>query len=89
LARYEDFYLNKDDKDGKKMEQSTGVPYYFAFHKDITLGLSYDFTSNIKLRAEYHWVRGAGRLTPVVLPNPQVNSSEDWQMWAVQLMYWF
>jgi len=89
LARYEDFYLNKEDKDGKELEQNTGVPYYFAFHKDITLGLSYDFTSNIKLRAEYHWVRGAGRLTPVVLPNPLVNSSEYWQMWAVQLMYWF
>ena len=89
LARYEDFYLNEDDKDGKILEQTTGVPYYFAFHKDITLGLSYDFTSNIKVRAEYHWVRGAGRLTPVVTPNPRVNSSEDWQMWAIQLMYWF
>jgi len=89
LARYEDFYLDEDDKDGKLLEASTGVPYYFAFHKDITLGLSYDFTSNLKVRAEYHWVRGAGRLTPVVLPNPRVNSSEDWQMWAVQLMYWF
>jgi len=89
LARYEDFYLNEDDKDGKILEATTGIPHYFAFHKDITLGLSYDFTSNIKVRAEYHWVRGAGRLTPVVLPNPSVNSSEDWQMWAVQLMYWF
>ncbi len=91
LARYEDFYLDEDDKEGEKLEARTGgaIPYYFAFHKDITLGLSYDFTSNIKLRAEYHWVRGAGRLTPVVVPNPSVNSSEDWQMWAVQLMYWF
>jgi len=91
LARYEDFYLDKEDKDGKKLEQSTGgqVPYYFGFHKDVTLGLNYDFTSNFALRAEYHWVRGAGRLTPVVAPNPGINDSEDWQMWAVQLMYWF
>lgn len=89
LLRYEDFYLNKEDKDGKILEETTGVPYYFAFHKDIALGLSYDFTSNIKVRAEYHWVRGAGRLTPVVVPNPRVNSSEKWQMWAIQLMYWF
>jgi len=91
LARYEDFYLNKDDKDGKKQEQNTGglVPYYFGFHKDITLGLNYDITSNFSARMEYHWVRGAGRLTPVVVPNTQINDSEDWQMWAVQLMYWF
>lgn len=91
LARYEDFYLNKDDKEGKELEESTGgvIPYYFGFHKDITLGINYDITSNFSIRAEYHWVRGAGRLTPVVVPNTQINNSEDWQMWAVQLMYWF
>ncbi|PKH89500.1 hypothetical protein [Colwellia sp. Bg11-28] len=91
LARYEDFYLNKDDKDGKKIEAATGgaIPYYFGFHKDITLGLNYDITSNFSARMEYHWVNGAGRLTPVVVPNTQINDSEDWQMWAIQLMYWF
>jgi len=91
LARYEDFYLDKDDKDGKALEESSGgqIPYYFGFHKDITLGLNYDITSNFSARIEYHWVKGAGRLTPVVAPNPQINNSEDWQMWAIQLMYWF
>ncbi|ALO33894.1 hypothetical protein CMT41_03500 [Colwellia sp. MT41] len=91
LARYEDFYLNKEDKDGKKLQQITGgaIPYYFAFHKDITLGVNYDITSNFSMRMEYHWVKGAGRLTPVVVPNAIINNTEDWQMWAVQLMYWF
>lgn len=89
LARYEDFYLNKEDKDGEMLEKTTGIPYYFAFHKDTTIGLNYDFFSNLSLRLEYHWVRGTGRLTPVVVPNPRVNDSEYWQMWAVQLMYWF
>jgi hypothetical protein len=89
LARYEDFYLDKDDKDGKKLEQTTGIPYYFGFHKDITVGLNYDITSNFSTRLEYHWVKGAGRLTPVLDPNVIINDSEDWQMWAVQLMYWF
>ncbi|WP_211664924.1 hypothetical protein [Litorilituus lipolyticus] len=91
LARYEDFYLNKEDKDGKKLEEeSMGlIPAYFGYHKDTTLGLTYDFTSNLSLRLEYHWVHGAGRLTPVVVPNPRINDSEDWQLWAAQLMYWF
>ena len=91
LARYEDFYLDKDDKDGKALEQSTGgaIPYYFGFHKDTTIGLNYDITSNFSVRAEYHWVKGAGRLTPVVIPNTRINDSENWDMWAVQLMYWF
>jgi len=91
LARYENFYSDRDDKEGKQLEQDTGglVPAYFGYHNDSTLGLSYDFSSNFRLRLEYHWFQGAGRLTPVVLPNPRVNSSENWQLWAMQLMYWF
>jgi len=91
LLRYEDFYINEDDRDGKKLEENSQglIPYYFAFHKDITLGASYDFSSNLMLRLEYHWVKGGGRLTPVVLPNPVMNNSENWQLWAMQMMYWF
>lgn len=91
LARYERFYIDKNDKNGRKLEQSTGglVPAYFGYHRDTTVGLSYDFSSDISLRVEYHWFQGAGRLTPVVLPNPQVNDSKNWQLWAAQLMYWF
>jgi hypothetical protein len=91
LARYERFYNDKNDKQGKKLEESTGgrVPAYFGYHRDTTVGMTYDFSSNFSLRLEYHWFQGAGRLTPVVLPNPQINDSKNWQLWAVQLMYWF
>lgn len=91
LARYERFYNDKNDKDGRKLEESTAgrVPAYFGYHRDSTVGLSYDFSSDISLRIEYHWFQGAGRLTPVVLPNPQINDSKNWQLWAAQLMYWF
>lgn len=91
LARYEHFYLNKGDKDGEQLVEDTQgvIPAYFAFHDDITLAASYEFSSNLMLRVEYHWVKGAGRLTPVILPNPVANSNEHWQMWAMQLMYWF
>lgn len=91
LARYENFYLDKEDKDGKKLEENSlgRIPSYFGFHRDITLGANYDITSNFSLRVEYHWVEGTGRLTPVVVPNTDINDSKNWQMWAVQLMYWF
>lgn len=91
LARYERFYNDKNDKNGKKLEASTDgfVPAYFGYHRDTTVGMSYDFSSDISLRVEYHWFQGAGRLTPVVLPNPQMNNSKNWQLWAAQLMYWF
>ena len=91
LVRHERFYNDRNDKDGKKLEDETGgrVPAYFGYHRDTTIGGSYDFSSNLRLRVEYHWFQGAGRLTPVVLPNPQKNDSKNWQLWAVQLMYWF
>ena len=91
LARYENFYNDKKDKNGKKLEESSGglVPAYFGHHRDTTVGMTYDFSSNISLRLEYHWFQGAGRLTPVVLPNPQINDSKNWQLWTAQLMYWF
>jgi len=91
LARYERFYNDKTDKTGKKLEEQTGglIPARFGYHKDLTLGFSYDFSNNLRLRLEYHWLQGAGRLTPVVLPNSQINDKSNWQLWALQLMYWF
>mgnify|MGYP003384809814 CR=1 FL=1 len=91
LARFERFYNDKNDKNGNKLEELSGglVPEYFGYHRDTTVGLTYDFSSDISLRLEYHWFQGAGRLTPVVLPNPQVNGSKNWHLWAAQLMYWF
>ena len=91
LARHESFYSDRNDKKGEKLEEESGglIPAYFAYHRDTTVGLSYDFSSNLRLRLEYHWFQGAGRLTPVVLPNPKTNDSKNWQLWAVQLMYWF
>ena len=94
LARYERFYSDRKDKKGKKLEEESGargdlIPGYFAYNRDTTLGLSYDISSNLRLRFEYHWFQGAGRLTPVVLPNPQMNNNKNWQLWAMHLMYWF
>jgi len=91
LARYERFYNDKDDKQGHLLSEESGgtIPAYFGFHRDTTIGLSYDISSDLRVKLEYHWLQGAGRLTPVVLPNPSINDSENWQLWAIQLMYWF
>jgi len=91
LARYEHFYNDKSDKKGKKLtEQTDGkIPAYFGYHRDTTFGLSYELTNNLRLRFEYHWVEGAGRLSSLVMPKPDVNDKSNWQLWAIQLMYWF
>ncbi len=91
LLRFERFYRDKDDKNGVKFSESTGgyVAEHFGFQHDITAGVSYDFAKNIRLQVEYHWVDGTARLTPVLLPNVVLNNNQHWQMWAMQLMYWF
>jgi hypothetical protein len=90
IGRYEQFYSDKDDKNGHKLEDRNygRVPSYFAYQNDTMIGLSYDILGNLRVKAEYHWMKGAARLNPIVLPNPEVNR-KHWNMWAVQLMYWF
>jgi len=91
ISRYDIFYTDKDDKNGRKLEsRSNGlVPNYFGYQHDAMLGFSYDFADDFRVNAEYHWVEGAARLNPIVLPNSLVNNKERWDMWAVQFMYWF
>jgi len=91
LARFERFFANKDDKSGVVQEQATGgaIPAYFGFQHDKVLGLSYDLADNVRIQFEHHWVEGTARLTPVVLPNANINDEKYWNMWALQLMYWF
>ncbi|MGB1263431.1 MAG: hypothetical protein ACPG52_11005 [Cognaticolwellia sp.] len=91
MARYEYFYANKDDKNGTQLQAGSGgmIPSYFGFQNDAMIGFSYDVSSNFRVNAEYHWVEGTARLTPIVQPNPIANDSKDWRVWAIQMMYWF
>ncbi|MEW6981095.1 hypothetical protein AAD001_00430 [Colwelliaceae bacterium 6471] len=91
LMRYEHFVVNKDDRSGKKLEQLSGgaIPHYFGYLKELTFGVEYQMSERVKFQFEYHLVDGTARLTPVVLPNTQLNDDENWQMWAAQIMYWF
>jgi len=90
IGRYEEFYADKDDRNGYELEKRSygAVPNYFGFQHDAMLGFSYDFSNNLQVNAEYHWMQGTARLNPIVLPNPTLNK-EHWKVWAIQLMYWF
>lgn len=91
LVSVDMFDLNKDDRSGRAFSAQTGglVPAYFGYQDDLTFGLTYDLQDNLRLTMEHHWVKGTARLAYPVMPDLQYNTSEYWQMWAVQLMFWF
>jgi len=91
LARYERFYADKDNRMGDGLAEASGglLPSYSGYQHDITLGFSYDLAEKFRLQFEYHHIEGIARLTPVVLPNLAINNTKRWDLWAIQLMYWF
>jgi len=91
LARVEKYYANKNDKNGSKLEKSTAgaIPHYFGYQNDVTIGVTYQLAETMRIQVEHHWVQGTSRLTPIVMPNVEINDQERWNMWALQLMYWF
>ncbi|MEW6982981.1 hypothetical protein AAD001_10065 [Colwelliaceae bacterium 6471] len=91
LARYDRFDTDKNDRKGHKLNAESGgyIPSYFGYIYDTTLGVKYRVANNWQIQAEYHWIEGRARLSPAIIPDLQVNNDKNWNMWAVQLMYWF
>jgi hypothetical protein len=91
LVRLESFFANKDDRSGRELEKLTGgqTPRHFAFQHDLTLGASYHLSEKLRLQLEFHQIKGTSRLTPITFPNTKINNNEYWNLWALQLMYWF
>jgi hypothetical protein len=91
LARLDIYDRDRQDRDGKNIEAlSQGfVQGYFGLSDQATAGVTWNFAKNIQIQAEYHRVKGAGRLAPIFVPDTVINNSKYWDMWAVQLMYWF
>tara|TARA_B100000809_G_scaffold266694_1_gene330783 strand:+ start:4799 stop:6025 length:1227 start_codon:yes stop_codon:yes gene_type:complete len=90
FARYDVYYINSNDKDGKKLEVETGglVPAHKAFAKDITAGIRYDINKHWMLAAEYHHIKGTGWLALVENPIPS-ETSENWNLFTAQLSFKF
>ena len=91
LSRIDIYDRDRKNRDGYNVATlSQGVvPNYFGFMDQGTLGLTWQLTKNIKIQAEYHKTKGTGRLAPIFTPDILKNDSKYWDLWAVQLMYWF
>ena len=90
-ARLDIFDLNRKDRDGtiRALESVGTIPAYFGFQDQATAGISWDFRKNWRLQAEFHRVKGTGRLAPVFIPNTQLNDRKYWSIWGVQVIHWF
>jgi hypothetical protein len=91
LARLDIYDRDRQNRDGQNIETLSqgSVPSYFGLMDQVTLGITWKLTKNIQLQAEYHRVKGTGRLAPIFTPDTILNNNKYWDMWAMQLMYWF
>ncbi len=62
LLRYDAYYADIDDRNGKNFSAATGLPGFSRFAKDWTVGLRFDVTPQVMLRLEAHRVNGTGFL---------------------------
>ena len=88
MLRHDFFYRDKRDKNGHLFALTTGLPAHSMFARDTTLGLRWDTTPNLMLRAEFHHVDGTGWL-----PGPDnpvfIDREQRWNMWLLQAAYRF
>lgn len=66
-ALYDQFYANKDDRDGSNYV-AQGQPDYLGWRKDMGVGIRWDITDQWMVRAEYHNIDGATLQLPIFNP---------------------
>lgn len=87
FIRYEEFQLNKNDWDGKKTAQQTGLPAHLNYAKFWVIGGLWDIKQNLRLRTEYQFSRGSATLSP--RENDIFLTKKDWDMFSISLSYRF
>ena len=88
LVRHDVFYRSRADRNGRAFEAATGLPAHSMYAHDTTLGLRWDATPSVMLRAEYHRVNGTSWLPGPDNPNPLARE-RDWDMWLLQAAWRF
>jgi phosphate-selective porin len=87
FARYEESYYNKNDKDGKKRSALTGQPAHTLFSDLWTLGVLWEPTQQLMLRAEFSKVNGTIFLSS--LESQPDEKKPDWNLFSLLVSYTF
>lgn len=90
VVRYAEGFLDKDDRDGREASAAFGglAPAHSFYRKDWMVGLRWDVTPNLMLRAEYQWNHGTWALSRRENPVP-ADTAEDWDMFSLLASYRF
>ncbi len=92
VARYDVFFGDVDDRDGSEFEarnRSAGLPSHLQFARDWTVGVRYNITRSLMVRAEYHNVYG-GTLFLLPQDNPDPSTlDKKWDIFALLVSYRF
>ena len=91
LLGYDTYVNDESDPNGERLETLSGgtIPAYFGYQDTITLGFRYDIAPKWRLQGEYHWVDGATRVVSLLNRDVASHAQKEWEMWSLQLMYWF
>jgi hypothetical protein len=87
LMRYEEGHFDKHDKDGSNV-RIPGTPPYNHYARMWTLGVLWEPTENLLMRAEYSRVDGTMFLSNLENPNPMA-TERLWNMFAFLISYSF
>jgi hypothetical protein len=88
MLRYEESHYNKDDPDGSKMSLVSGQEPYNHYSKLWTLGLLWEPSEQLMLRAEFSRIEGTIFLSSQEnqMPNETI---KDWNLFSLLVSYSF
>ncbi|RVU32127.1 hypothetical protein EOE65_00295 [Neptunomonas marina] len=88
LLRYDQFFYDRNDRDGSELPAVLGLPAHSQWTKDFTVGLGWQISERLSLRAEVHRLNGTAWL-PRRENTDASKTKEDWSLYLLQLAYRF
>ncbi len=88
FARYEESHYDKNDEHGKKGSAKTGMPSHTFFSELWTMGILWEPTQQLMLRAEFSQIEGTIFLPSLENPNPG-EAKRDWNLFSLLVSYSF
>lgn len=87
-VRYDTIYANTGNRSGIGLER-IGLPRHAAFAQDWTVGVRWDINNSWMIRSEYHRVHGTLWLTQADNPDRLHSTTQDWDLYGVQISFRF